>query len=66
VCGAVIAAPRSYWLLALVRHTGLAFAGTVYFLLRLRRSQHELRQSEGALRIREQAFRAELAKQSAP
>jgi len=36
----------------------LVFAGTVYFLLRLRRSQHELRKSEGALRIREQAFRA--------
>ena len=27
VCGAVIAAPRSYWLSTLVRHTGLAFAG---------------------------------------
>jgi PAS domain S-box-containing protein len=36
----------------------LVFAGTVYFLIRLRRSQHELRESEGALRIREQAFRA--------
>jgi PAS domain S-box-containing protein len=36
----------------------LAFAGTVYFLVRLRRSQYELRRSEGALRIREQAFRA--------
>jgi len=27
VCGAVIAAPRSYWLSTLVRHTGLAFDG---------------------------------------
>jgi PAS domain S-box-containing protein len=36
----------------------LVFAGTVYFLIRLRRSQNELRDSEGALRIREQAFRA--------
>jgi hypothetical protein len=26
VCGAVIAAPRSYWLSTLVRHAGLAFA----------------------------------------
>ncbi|HKX43696.1 MAG TPA: PAS domain-containing protein [Burkholderiaceae bacterium] len=36
----------------------LVFAGTVYFLLRLRRSQTELRRSEGVLRVREQEFRA--------
>lgn len=36
----------------------LVFAGTVYFLVRLSRSQRELRASETALRVREQAFRA--------
>jgi PAS domain S-box-containing protein len=36
----------------------VVFAGTVYFLVRLRRSQTELRRSEGVLRVREQEFRA--------
>ena len=36
----------------------LVFAGTVYFLVRLGRSQRELRESAAALRVREHEFRA--------
>jgi PAS domain S-box-containing protein len=38
--------------------SALVFAGTIYFLFRLGGSQRDLRRSEAALRVSEQAFRA--------